>query len=485
MKLLFDISRPGRRGYYFSQPDVPQKEISEFIPDRYLRKKPAALPEVTESEITRHFTYLSTLNHHVDKGFYPLGSCTMKYNPKINENLARLPGFTGLHPLAPENTSQGALQLMFELEKLLAEISGFDTVTLQPAAGAQGELCANLIARAYFHNKGEERKKVLIPDSAHGTNPASVALAGFESVTITSTPDGLIDLEDLNNKLDSTVALIMITNPNTLGLFERNICKVINMTHSAGALAYLDGANLNALMGIVKPADMGFDLMHFNLHKTFSTPHGGGGPGSGPVGVCPELQPFLPIPVVEKNNDVYRLNYDRTHTIGKLHGFYGNFLVMVRAYVYIKMLGASGITDVSRNAILNANYLKKLLEDILEIPHSQHCMHEFVASGKSLREYKLKTTDLAKRLLDYGFHAPTIYFPLIVPEALMIEPTETESVETLEEFAKVIGRIMQEAKINPEMLRRAPYSTPVRRLDEVRAAKELDVCFRPDRESQD
>jgi glycine dehydrogenase subunit 2 len=485
MKLLFDVSRPGRRGYHFSQPDVPQKEISEFIPDRYLRKKPAALPEVTESEITRHFTYLSTLNHHVDKGFYPLGSCTMKYNPKINENLARLPGFTGLHPLAPENTSQGALQLMFELEKLLAEISGFDAVTLQPAAGAQGELCANLIARAYFHNKGEERKKVLIPDSAHGTNPASVALAGFESVTVTSTPDGLIDIEDLNNKLDSTVALIMITNPNTLGLFERNICKVIDMTHSAGALAYLDGANLNALMGIVKPADMDFDIMHFNLHKTFSTPHGGGGPGSGPVGVCPELQPFLPIPVVEKNNDVYRLNYDKTHTIGKLHGFYGNFLVMVRAYAYVRILGASGITDVSHNAILNANYLKKLLEDILEIPHPQHCMHEFVASGKSLREYKLKTTDLAKRLLDYGFHTPTIYFPLIVPEALMIEPTETESVETLEEFAKVIGRIMQEAKINPEMLRRAPYSTPVRRLDEVRAAKELDVCFRPDRKSQD
>ncbi len=485
MKLVFDLSKSGRRGFTFGKPDIAEKDIADFIPQRYIRKNPAMLPEASESELARHYIHLSSLNHHVDKGFYPLGSCTMKYNPKINEEVSRLPGFASLHPLTPPAVTQNALKLMYELEKYLCEISGFDTVTLQPAAGAQGELCANLIVNAYFDNKGEKRTKVLIPDSAHGTNPASVNLAGFHTVTIKSTPQGLIDIDDLTSKLSQDVALIMITNPNTLGLFEKDIVKVLDKIHSVGALAYLDGANLNALMGIVRPASMGFDLMHFNLHKTFSTPHGGGGPGSGPVGMTAELARFQPIPVVAKNGENFTLNYDLPDSIGKLHGFYGNFLVMIRAYTYIRMLGAKGISQAARNAILNANFLKKLLEDTLEIPHKEHCMHEFVASGKPLRNYHLKTTDLAKRLLDYGYHAPTIYFPLIVSEALMFEPTETESVETLEGFADAMKNIMQEAKINPEMLRQAPHTTPVRRLDEVRAVKELDVCFRPKRRTQD
>lgn len=481
---MFDLSKSNRRAFRFSEPDVAERKVSEFIPERYIRKEDALLPEVAEPELARHFVHLSTLNHHVDKGFYPLGSCTMKYNPKINEDVARLAGFADLHPLSPTSLTQGALQLIHELEGLLAEISGFDTVTLQPSAGAQGELCANLITRAYFKHKGENRTKALIPDSAHGTNPASVILAGFESVTVGSNPQGLIDIDDLKSKLSPDTALIMITNPNTLGLFERDITKIIETVHSAGALAYLDGANLNALMGIVRPAEMGFDLMHFNLHKTFSTPHGGGGPGSGPVGMTKELDAFCPVPVIEKHGETCRLNYKRPLSIGKLQAFYGNFLVMVKAYAYIRILGASGIAAAARDAILNANYLKKLLQDVLEIPYPQHCMHEFVASGKPLREFKLKTTDLAKRLLDYGFHAPTIYFPLIVSEALMVEPTETESVETLEGFAEAVRRIMQEAKINPEILRQAPTTTPVRRLDEVHAVKDLDVCFRPDRKTQ-
>ncbi len=482
--MLFDLSEKGRKGYYFAEPDVPQRKISDYIPERYLRKKEALLPEVSEPELARHFTNLSSLNHHLDKGFYPLGSCTMKYNPKINEAVSRLPGFTAIHPLAPVELTQGSLELIYELERLLAEISGFQAVTLQPAAGAHGELCANLITRAYFKNKGEHRTKVLIPDSAHGTNPASVTLSGFESVTVSSTSDGLIDIQDLESKLGPDVALIMVTNPNTLGLFERDICQVIEKVHAAGALAYMDGANLNALAGIVRPAEMGFDIMHFNLHKTFSTPHGGGGPGSGPVGVTKELEPFLPVPVVEKKQEGYRLVYARPLSIGKMLGFYGNFLVLVRAFTYIRMLGPQGIQDISKNAILNANYLRKLFEKILEIPFNRNCMHEFVASGKPLRQHNLKTTDLAKRLLDYGFHAPTIYFPLIVSEAFMVEPTETESIETLDAFAEASKRIMEEARINPEMLRKAPHTTPVKRLDEVRAAKDLDVCFRPDRGTQ-
>ncbi|MBD3284925.1 aminotransferase class V-fold PLP-dependent enzyme [candidate division WOR-3 bacterium] len=482
MKMLFDLSKTGRSAFKFAKLDVPKKGLSDYIPERYLRKNQALLPEVAEPELARHFTHLASMNHHIDKGFYPLGSCTMKYNPKVNEHTSRLPGFSGLHPLAPVKITQGALRLMYELQGLLAEISGFDAVTLEPAAGAQGELCANLITRAYFKERGEERTKVIIPDSAHGTNPASVTLSGFESVTVASNADGLIDLDDLTEKLSTDIALIMITNPNTLGLFERDICKITEKVHRAGALAYLDGANLNALMGIVKPADMGFDLMHFNLHKTFSTPHGGGGPGSGPVGVTKELADFLPVPVITKDADEYSLIYNRPKTIGKLHGYYGNFGVMVKAYTYIRLLGASGLYEVSKNAILNANYLKTLIGKYLEIPHSRHCMHEFVASGKELKMFNnLRTADLAKRLLDYGYHSPTVYFPLIVSEALMVEPTETETAETLDGFATAVQRIVQEARINPEMLRKAPHTTPVGRLDEVRAIKELDVCYRPDR----
>lgn len=484
MQLVFELSKPERRALRFSELDIPERNLSDFFPDRYLRAAQALLPEAAEPELARHFVYLSTLNYHVDKGFYPLGSCTMKYNPKINEDTARIPGFADLHPFAPTRMTQGALRLMYELERLLAEISGFDAVTLQPAAGAQGELCANLITSAYFRNKGERRTKVLIPDSAHGTNPASVVLAGFESVTVHSDANGLIDLEDLKTKLSPEVALIMVTNPNTLGLFETNICKVTDMMHSVGALAYLDGANLNALMGIVKPRAMGFDIMHINLHKTFSTPHGGGGPGSGPVAMTSELEPYMPVPVITRQDNGYSFNYDRPLSIGKLHGFYGNFLIMVRAWTYIRMLGAEGLSEVSKHAIINANYLKKLVEGLLDIPFPRHSMHEFVASGKPLREANLKTTDLAKRLLDYGYHAPTIYFPLIVSEAFMPEPTETETAETLEGFAEAISRILEEAKINPEILRHAPHTTPVRRLDEVRAVKELDVCFRPDRGTQ-
>ncbi|MBN2379198.1 aminomethyl-transferring glycine dehydrogenase subunit GcvPB [candidate division WOR-3 bacterium] len=482
MKMLFDLSKPGRRGFSFSALDVPKQDITDFIPERYLRKEDALLPEIAEPELARHYTHLASLNHHIDKGFYPLGSCTMKYNPKINEDTCRFSGFSDLHPLSPSQITQGALELMFELQKLLTEISGFDAVTLQPAAGAQGELCANLIVRAYYKDKGEARTKVLIPDSAHGTNPASVTLSGFESITVASNPDGLIDIDDLTEKLSTDVALIMITNPNTLGLFERDICKITEKIHRAGALAYLDGANLNALMGLVKPCQMGFDIMHFNLHKTFSTPHGGGGPGSGPVGVRGELADFLPVPVIEKNGQDYILNYNRPKSIGKLHAFFGNFLVMVRAYTYIRMLGSTGLADVSRNAILNANYLKKLVGEYLDVPYPQHCMHEFVASGRNLKQFNnLRTADLAKRLLDYSYHSPTVYFPLIVSEALMIEPTETETTETLEGFAVAIHRIMEEARINPEMVRKAPHTTPVKRLDEVHAVKELDVRFRPDR----
>jgi glycine dehydrogenase subunit 2 len=477
-KIIFDYSKPGRRGYTLPALDLPKKTMTELIPDKYLRSDQARLPEVAEPEVVRHFIKLSILNHHVDKGFYPLGSCTMKYNPKINEDTARLPGFSQLHPLQPDETVQGALRLMWELGRYLGEIAGLDAVSLQPAAGAQGELTGIMMVRKYHEKQGNPRTKVLIPDSAHGTNPASVTLSGYTAVEIKSNEKGLVDPAALKNALDQDVACLMLTNPNTLGLFESEVAKIAEMLHAHGSLLYMDGANLNALLGIQKPGASGIDLVHFNLHKTFSTPHGGGGPGSGPVGVKKTLEPFLPVPAVVKDGDRYTLADNRPDSVGKIQGFFGNFLVMVRAYTYIRMLGARGLKEVAEAAIINANYLKESLKDYFTLPHPRPCMHEFVLSGTNLKQFGIKTLDVAKRLLDFGFHAPTVYFPLIVPEALMIEPTETESKESLDAFIEAMVRIAHEAQAEPELLHRAPTTTPVGRLDEAKAAKELDVRFR-------
>jgi glycine dehydrogenase subunit 2 len=478
-KLIFELSSPGRKAFSLPSIDVPEKKTEEMIPEDFLRKDPAALPEVSEVDVARHFIRLSILNHHVDKGFYPLGSCTMKYNPKLNETLARLPGFANLHPLQPQETFQGALELMYELGKYLKEIAGMAHITLQPAAGAHGELTGLLMINAYHKNNKDNRTKVLIPDSAHGTNPASVITAGFSTIQIKSNEKGLVDLEELKKALSDDVAALMLTNPNTLGLFESQIQQISRIVHDAGALLYMDGANLNAMMGIAKPGDMGFDVVHFNLHKTFSTPHGGGGPGSGPLGVGENLAPFLPVPVVARKNEDYYLDYDRPNSIGKIHGFYGNFGVMVKAYIYIRQLGAKGLREVSENAIINANYLKQKLKQYYYLKYDEVCQHEFVLSGaKQMNKNGVKTLDIAKRLLDYGLHAPTVYFPLIVPEALMIEPTETESKESLDEFIRAMVKIAREAEENPEIVKSAPQNTPVTRLDEGRAARDLNVRWK-------
>ncbi len=469
MKILIEKSQKGKRAFKF--PEIPDFDIKKYIPSKYLREKEAFLPEVSETEIVRHFNSLAERNYHVDKGFYPLGSCTMKYNPKINEELARLKGFTDLHPLTPEETCQGALKLMYELEKFLCEISGMDAVSLQPAAGANGELTGMLIVRKYHTQRGNPRKYVLVPDSAHGTNPASCTLSGYVTKTIKSNEKGLISIPELKKNLNEDVAAIMITNPNTLGLFEVEICEITHLVHEVGGLVYLDGANLNALLGIIKPADLGFDIVHFNLHKTFSAPHGGGGPGSGPIGVKKELEKYLPVPRIIFEKGKYRFSYDFPDSIGKVHSFYGNFLVMVKSYAYILLTGWDGLRQVAEDSILNANYLREKIKDLFENPYRDFpCMHEFVVSGENLkRKYGIRTLDVAKRLLDYGFHAPTIYFPLIVPEALMIEPTETESKETLDAFAETLRKIVKEAEENPEIVKNAPYNTPVRRLDETLA----------------
>lgn len=472
--LIFDYSKSGRKGYSLPKLDVAIKDYD--MQSSELRKD-NDLPEVSEIDVVRHFIRLSTLNHHVDKGFYPLGSCTMKYNPKINEDMCRLDGFAMIHPLQPEDTIQGALQLMFELESYLCAISGMDAVSLQPAAGAQGELTSIMIVRKYFQQKKEARKKVLIPDSAHGTNPASVMLSGYSAVEIKSNEHGLVDLNNLEKALDNEVACLMLTVPNTLGLFEKEIEKIAEMVHKKGALLYMDGANLNAYLGFHRPGDTGFDLIHFNLHKTFSTPHGGGGPGAGPIGVKKILSQYLPVPVIEKDGDRYKLNYNRPQTIGKVQGFYGNFGVMVRAYTYIRMLGADGLKEVSECAVINANYIRKALENYYNLPYNNICMHECVFSGANLKQYGVKTLDIAKRLLDFGIHAPTVYFPLIVPEALMIEPTETESKESIDKFIEAMMQIAQEAKENPQILKDAPQKTPVRRLDELKASRELNIKY--------
>ncbi|HTW91878.1 MAG TPA: aminomethyl-transferring glycine dehydrogenase subunit GcvPB [bacterium] len=484
-KTLFELSRPGRQAWSLPSLDVPAVDAGDAA------RKDNDLPELSEVDVARHFTRLSIMNHHVDKGFYPLGSCTMKYNPKVNELTSRMPGFTGLHPLEPETLTQGALRLMYELARMLEEITGFDAVTLQPAAGAHGELTGIMMVRKYFEKRGEPRDVVLVPDSAHGTNPASVTLSGFKAVQIKSNDKGEIDPDELERACSSCVACLMVTNPNTLGIFEPQAKRICDIMHKQGSLVYLDGANLNAYVGVHRPADAGFDVMHINLHKTFSTPHGGGGPGSGPVAVTKALEPFLPKPVVRKGSGVqgskgsssepeplFYLDHDRPDSIGRVMGFNGQFAVLVRAYTYIRMLGAPGLKDAAESAVLNANYVRAELEGVYDLPYKDRSLHEVVFSGTNLREYGVKTLDVAKRLLDYGMHAPTIYFPLIVPEALMIEPTETESRESLDGFIAAMKQIADEARTNPAILHDAPVTTPVRRLDEARASRELDVNWR-------
>jgi glycine dehydrogenase subunit 2 len=475
--LIFEISKPDRRAYSLPVLDVPAKSIEQLLPESELRKKPADLPEVSEIDVVRHFTRLSQLNHGVDIGFYPLGSCTMKYNPKINEYAANLPGFNRIHPYVPEELAQGALQLMYELQGYLAEIAGMDHVSLQPAAGAHGELAGILIIRAYHRARNDmKRTKILIPDSAHGTNPASAALGGFTVVEVPSDERGGVDVEALEAAMDDTVAGLMLTNPNTLGLFDENIERIEKIVHGKGGLLYYDGANANAILGISRPGDMGFDVLHFNLHKTFGTPHGGGGPGSGPVAVKDFLEPFLPVPTVVLEDGKYRLNYDRPQTIGQMKSFYGNFLVMVKAYAYIRSLGPDGLREASRDAVLNANYLLSRVREYYDVPYDRYCKHEFVISPSKIKKQTgVRTLDISKRLLDYGVHPPTNYFPLIVDEALMIEPTETESKETLGYFADALITIAKEAYEDPETVKSAPHTTVVGRLDEAGAARNLNI----------
>jgi glycine dehydrogenase subunit 2 len=476
-KLIFELSRKGRKGYSLSGNELPEQPLENIIPSKYLRTTPAELPEVAESEVVRHFVRLSNLNYHVDKNMYPLGSCTMKYNPKINDYTCDLPGFSALHPLQPGETTQGALQLMFELAEMLREIAGMAAVTLQPAAGAHGELTGILLIKKYHESIGSKRHKLLVVDSAHGTNPASAALAGYDIISVKGNADGRTDLDDLRSKLDGDVAALMLTNPNTIGLFETEILAISKMVHDNGSLLYMDGANMNALLGITRPGDMGFDVVHYNLHKTFAAPHGGGGPGSGPVGVSEKLIPFLLVPVIVKEGTTYKLSYDRPESIGRMMNFYGNFAVLVRAYTYIRMLGPDGLRRVSENAIINANYLLSLLLESYDLPYPKPVMHEFCLSGdRQKKAHGVKTLDIAKRLLDYGFHAPTIYFPLIVSEALMIEPTETESKETLDVFAQALLSIADEAANNPALVISAPVTTPVKRLDDAMASRQLNIC---------
>jgi glycine dehydrogenase subunit 2 len=475
-QLLFELSKPTRRAARLPVADVPVVPIDELLPRDALAASLPPLPELTEPELVRHFTNLSTLNMSVDTHFYPLGSCTMKYNPKRNERLAGLSGLIDLHPYQPESTVQGLLELLFGLQQMLAEISGLPAVSLQPAAGAHGELTALLVAAAYFRDSAQKRGKVLTPDSAHGTNPASARMAGFETVTVKSTPAGFVDMEDLAAKLDETTAVFMITNPNTLGMFDRQIAEIAKHMHAVGGLIYLDGANMNAILGRSRPGDFGADMMHFNPHKTFSGPHGGGGPGAGPIAVTHALAPYLPVPIVARQERGYRLETNRPKSIGRVRSFFGNVGVLVRAYCYIRTHGPDGLRRVSENAVLNANYLLSKVKHMFPVPQGDRCMHEFVASAQKLKtERGVSAMDIAKRLLDYGFHAPTVYFPPIVREAMMIEPTETETKETLDAFSETLFRISEEPA---ELLREAPHTTPISRPDEVRAARTPVLAWR-------
>ena len=461
----------GRVGYALPRDDIPERDQARDLPVELCREALDDFPEVSEGEVVRHFTRLSQWNMSAATTLYPLGSCTMKYNPVVNEYMARLPGLAQLHPLTPDDQAQGALMLLAELERCLAEISGMDAVSLQPAAGAQGELTGMKLIRAYHQDRGTARKKVLIPASAHGTNPASAALCGYDVVQVATGSDGMLSADAVATCTDTEVAALMVTNPNTLGLFEREILQITDVLHQHGALVYMDGANLNALMGVAKPGHMGADVIQFNLHKTFSTPHGGGGPGAGPVGVKNILAPYLPIPRIVHKNDTYTWSDTAPKSIGRVRSFYGNFGILVRAYAYILAMGGDGLTHATRMAILNANYLRKRLESVYTLATHEPCMHECVFSDRSFQQTGIKTLDIAKRLLDYGFYAPTIYFPLVVSGALMIEPTETETKETLDEFADALLAIAQEITDQPDLLKQAPFTTPVSRLDETRAAR--------------
>ncbi|MGG4142369.1 aminomethyl-transferring glycine dehydrogenase subunit GcvPB [Paenibacillus algorifonticola] len=470
--LIFELSKPGRIAYSLPECDVPALAASELLPAELLRRQPAELPEVFEVDVIRHYTELSRRNFGVDNGFYPLGSCTMKYNPKINEDTARFPGFAKIHPYQPEESIQGALELLYTLQSDLAALTGMDQVTLQPAAGAHGEWTGLMLIRAYHESRGEARTKVIVPDSSHGTNPASATVAGFDTVTIKSDARGMVDLDALRAAVGADTAALMLTNPSTLGLFEAQIVEIAAIVHAAGGLLYYDGANSNAIMGIARPGDMGFDVVHLNLHKTMSTPHGGGGPGAGPVGVKSLLVPFLPKPVVSKRTDgTYYWDTDRPESIGRVKAFYGNFGILVRAYTYIRTYGPAGLRRVSELAVLNANYMMHRLAPYYEVAYPGLCKHEFVLSGKRLKAYGVRTLDVAKRLLDFGYHPPTIYFPLNVEECIMIEPTETESKETLDGFIDTMIQIAQEAEQTPELVLNAPYTTVVNRLDETTAAR--------------
>ncbi|AIW42519.1 glycine dehydrogenase [Paenibacillus polymyxa CR1] len=470
--LIFELSRPGRIAYSLPECDVPRRPVAELLPDYALRSEPAALPEVYEVDVIRHYTALSRRNFGVDNGFYPLGSCTMKYNPKVNEDVARYTGFAKIHPYQPEESIQGAMELLYTLQNDLAALTGMDAVTLQPAAGAHGEWTGLMMIRSYHEARGERRTKVLVPDSSHGTNPASATVAGFETVTLPSTPEGLVDLDALRQAVGNDTAALMLTNPNTLGLFEKQITDIAAIVHEAGGLVYYDGANSNAIMGITRPGDMGFDVVHLNLHKTMSTPHGGGGPGAGPVGVKQRLIPYLPKPLVARDpQGVYHWDREQGDSIGRVKAFYGNFGILVRAYTYIRSYGPDGLKRVSECAVLNANYMMHRLAPHFDLPYPGHCKHEFVMSGRGLKKFGVRTLDVAKRLLDFGYHPPTIYFPLNVEECIMIEPTETESKETLDAFVDTMIHIAREAEENPELVLNAPYTTPVTRLDETTAAR--------------
>ncbi|MFS0672793.1 aminomethyl-transferring glycine dehydrogenase subunit GcvPB [Ornithinibacillus sp. 179-J 7C1 HS] len=470
--LIFERSKEGRVSYNLPEIDVPIVDLDAELTDTYVRQDAPDLPEVSELDIIRHYTGLSNRNYGVDSGFYPLGSCTMKYNPKINEDVARLDGFSHIHPYQDPKTVQGALEMMFDLQESLKEITGMAGVSLQSAAGAHGEWTGLMMIRAFHEANGDyHRTKVIVPDSAHGTNPASATVAGFEAITVKSNENGLVDLEDLKRVVGDDTAALMLTNPNTLGLFETEILEMAEIVHAAGGKLYYDGANLNAIMGYARPGDMGFDVVHLNLHKTFTGPHGGGGPGSGPVGVSEELEPFLPKPLIVKQDDFYTFEYNRPQSIGRVKPYYGNFGINLRAYTYIRTMGGEGLKKVSEYAVLNANYMMRKLEKAYDLPFTQHCKHEFVLSGRRQKKLGVRTLDIAKRLLDFGYHPPTIYFPLNVEEALMVEPTETETKETLDGFIDTMLQIANEAENNPEIVQEAPHNTVVKRMDETTAAR--------------
>ncbi|HLR01340.1 MAG TPA: aminomethyl-transferring glycine dehydrogenase subunit GcvPB [Virgibacillus sp.] len=470
--LIFERSKEGRTSFNLPALDVPEADLEKELGDAFVRKTPAELPQVSELEVMRHYTGLSNRNYGVDTGFYPLGSCTMKYNPKINEDVARLPGFSHVHPYQEANQVQGAMEMLYDLRTALCELTGMHEVTLQSAAGAQGEWTALIMIRAFHHANGDtQRNKVIVPDSAHGTNPASAKLAGFDVISVKTHENGLVDIEDLKSVVGDDTAVFMLTNPNTLGLFEKDIKEIASIVHGAGGKLYYDGANLNAIMGYTRPGDMGFDAVHLNLHKTFTGPHGGGGPGSGPVGVTEELAAYLPKPLLVEKDGQYEFDYNRPQSIGRIKPYYGNFGINLRAYTYIRTMGPEGLKKASEFAVLNANYMQEKLKEYYELPYDTHCKHEFVLSGSRQKKLGVRTMDIAKRLLDFGVHPPTVYFPLNVEEGMMIEPTETESKETIDEFIDIMITIAKEAEENPEIVQEAPHNTVLKRMDETTAAR--------------